>query len=78
MLQDRLWLYLAIRSQGMRHQLGQLQRIGKMAAAASSAAAEPPIQQRGTLLMSHPTISKTRVDDAILFVSIDRPEKRNA
>jgi len=27
--------------------------------------------------MPHPTI-KTRVDDSILFVSIDRPEKRNA
>jgi enoyl-CoA hydratase/carnithine racemase len=27
--------------------------------------------------MSHPTI-KTRIDDSILFVSIDRPEKRNA
>ena len=26
--------------------------------------------------MSHPTI-KTRIDDSILFVSIDRPEKRN-
>ena len=27
--------------------------------------------------MTHPTI-KTRVEDTILFVSIDRPEKRNA